>query len=52
MLKDVIPSGYKGGYKIEVTFQNGVAGTFDFSKYLNKYVLFNNYNYIFFCNLK
>ncbi len=31
MLKDVVSAVYKGGYKIEVTFDDGVTGVVDFS---------------------
>ena len=36
MLKDVISASYKGGYKIEVTFEDGAAGIADFEKYLER----------------
>ena len=36
MLKDVVSVDYKGGYKIEVTFEDGATGIVDFSKYLNQ----------------
>lgn len=40
-MKDVVSADYKGGYKIEVTFEDGATGIVDFSKYLKlKGVLF------------
>ncbi len=35
MLKDVVSAIYKGEYKIEVTFEDGVTGIVDFSKFLS-----------------
>jgi hypothetical protein len=35
ILQDVVSSDYKGGYKIEVTFEDGATGIVDFSKYLS-----------------
>ena len=43
MLKDVISASYKGGYKIEVTFEDGAAGIVDFEKYLEKGGVFNQF---------
>lgn len=43
MLKDVISASYKGGYKIEVTFEDGAAGIVDFEKYLEKGGVFNKF---------
>lgn len=34
MLRDVISAKYKGGYKVEVTFEDSASGIVDFSKYL------------------
>ena len=36
MIKDVISASYKGGYRIEVTFEDNATGIVDFSKYLEK----------------
>jgi hypothetical protein len=44
MLKDVISANYRGGYKIEVTFEDGVTGIVDFSKYLGKGGVFEKFN--------
>jgi hypothetical protein len=43
MLKDVISASYKGGYKIEVTFEDGATGIIDFEKYLEKGGVFYNF---------
>jgi Protein of unknown function (DUF2442) len=43
MLKDVISANYKGGYKIEVTFEDGATGVVDFSKYLTKGGVFEKF---------
>ena len=43
MLKDVISASYKGGYKIEVTFEDGAAGIVDFEKYLERGGVFNKF---------
>ena len=53
MLKDVISAIYKGGYKIEVTFEDGAAGDIDFSRYLSKGGVFEKFNDMeFFKNFK
>jgi hypothetical protein len=53
MLKDVISANYKGGYKIEVIFEDGARGTVDFSKYLSKGGVFEKFKDIdFFKNFK
>ncbi|MDZ7761735.1 MAG: DUF2442 domain-containing protein [Desulfovermiculus sp.] len=44
MLKDVVFAVYKGGYKIEVTFDDGVTGIVDFSRYLNQGGVFEKFN--------
>lgn len=44
MLKDVISADYKGGYKIEVAFEDGATGIVDFSKYLSKGGVFEKFN--------
>jgi len=43
MLKDVVSANYKGGYKIEVTFEDGATGVVDFSKYLSKGGVFEKF---------
>jgi len=43
MLKDVISADYKGGYKIKVTFEDGATGVVDFSKYLSKGGVFEQF---------
>jgi hypothetical protein len=43
MLKDVISAHYKGGYRIEVTFEDGATGVIDFSKYLSKGGVFEKF---------
>ena len=43
MLKDVISASYKGGYKIEVTFEDDASGIVDFSKYLGKGGVFKKF---------
>jgi hypothetical protein len=35
MIHDVISAEYKGGYRIELTFDDGKKGTVDFTKYLS-----------------
>jgi hypothetical protein len=36
MLHDVVSASYKGGYRIELTFDNGERGVVDFSPYLRR----------------
>ena len=53
MIKDVISADYKGGYKIEVTFEDGVTGIVDFSKFLSKGGVFEKFRNIeFFKNFR
>ena len=53
MIKDVISADYKGGYKIEVTFEDGARGIVDFSKYLSKGGVFEKFKDLeFFKNYK
>ena len=53
MLKDVISANYSGGYKIEVTFEDGATGIIDFSKYLDKGGVFEKFEDMeFFKNFK
>lgn len=44
MLMDVVSAVYKGGYKIGVTFEDGVKGIVDFSKYLNHGGVFEKFS--------
>lgn len=51
MFKDVISADYKGGYKIEITFEDGATGVVDLSKYLSKGGVFEKFkNMEFFKN--
>jgi hypothetical protein len=43
MLKDVVSAVYKGEYKIEVTFEDGVTGVVDFAKYLKQGGVFKKF---------
>lgn len=43
MIKDVISAHYKGDYKIEITFEDGAAGTVDFSKYVSRGGVFEKF---------
>lgn len=53
MLKDLISATYKGGYKIEITFEDGATGIVDFSKYLDKGGVFEKFKDIaFFMDFK
>ena len=36
MLHDVVSASYEGGYRIELTFDNGERGVVDFSPYLQR----------------
>ena len=36
MLHDVVSATYRGGYRIELTFDDGKKGVVDFSRYLRK----------------
>ena len=36
MIHDIVSASYKGGYKIEITFDDGKEGVVDFAKYLEK----------------
>jgi hypothetical protein len=46
MIPDVVSASYKGGYKIEVKFENGKKGIVDFSKYLEKGGVFDRFKSI------
>lgn len=53
MIHDVVSASYKGGNRIEVTFDNGKRGVVDFSKYLDKGGVFDRFkDMAFFKNLK
>jgi hypothetical protein len=53
MLKDVISANYKGGYKIEVIFEDGATGVVDFSRYLSQGGVFEKFKDMdFFKNFK
>ena len=43
MIKDVVSANYKGGYKIEVIFEDGAKGIVDFSKYALKGGVFEKF---------
>jgi hypothetical protein len=36
MYIDIISASYNGGYKIELTFENGRSGVVDFTRYIEK----------------
>jgi hypothetical protein len=53
MIHDVVSASYQGGYKIEITFDDGKRGVVDFSKYLHKGGVFDRFKDIgFFRNFK
>jgi len=53
MTQDVVAASYKGGYKIEVTFDDGKRGVVDFSKYLDRGGVFDRFRDInFFRNFR
>jgi len=43
MHKDVIYANYRGGYEIEVTFEDGATGVVNFYKYLSKGGVFDKF---------
>ena len=43
MLRDVVSASYKGGYQIELTFDNGESGIIDFSSYLQRGGVFKRF---------
>jgi hypothetical protein len=43
MIHDVISARYKGGYNIEIKFDDGKHGTIDFSMYLDKGGVFDRF---------
>lgn len=53
MVRDVIKAKYIEKYKIELTFEDGVSGIVDFSKYLSKGGVFEKFKDMeFFMNFK
>jgi hypothetical protein len=46
MLHDVVLATYEGEYKIELTFDDGKRGVVDFSNYLSKGGVFENFKEI------
>ncbi|MGZ3604974.1 MAG: DUF2442 domain-containing protein [Thermodesulfobacteriota bacterium] len=53
MIHDIVSASYKGGYRIEVTFDDGKRGVVDFSKYLDEGSVFDHFKDIgFFKNFK
>ena len=43
MLKDVVSAKYKGEYKIELIFEDGVTGIMDFSKFISRGGVFEKF---------
>jgi hypothetical protein len=43
MIHDVVSAIYRGGHKIEVTFDNGKKGVIDFVKYLRRGGVFERF---------
>jgi hypothetical protein len=43
MLHDIVSASYKGGYRIELTFDNGERGVVDFSPYLRRGGVFKRF---------
>jgi len=43
MIHDVVSAVYRGGYKIEVTFDDGKKGVIDFAKYLRRGGVFERF---------
>ena len=43
MNHDVVRAQYRGGYRIQVEFEDGRSGTVDFSDYLNKGGVFDRF---------
>jgi Protein of unknown function (DUF2442) len=53
MIQDVVSASYKGGYKIEVSFDDGKRGVVDFSRYLDRGGVFDRFKDInFFRNFR
>ena len=43
MIHDVVSAVYRGGYKIEITFDDGKKGVVDFGKYLRRGGVFERF---------
>jgi hypothetical protein len=43
VIHDIVSASYKGGYKIEVVFDDGKAGVVDFTKYLERGGVFERF---------
>ena len=43
MLRDVVSAKYKGEYKIELIFEDGVTGIVDFSKFISRGGVFEKF---------
>ena len=43
MIHDVVSASYLGGYRIEITFDDGKKGVVDFSKYLERGGVFDRF---------
>jgi len=43
MLKDVISAVYRGGYKIEITFEDGATGIVDFHRHADRGGVFEKF---------
>ena len=43
MLHDVVSATYKGGYRIEITFDDGKTGVVDFTPYLRRGGVFERF---------
>ena len=48
MIHDVVSAVYKGGYCIEVEFDDGKKGVVDFSKYLERGEVFDRFKDFYF----
>ena len=46
MIHDIISANYRGGYQIEIEFDDGKKGIMDFSKYLNRGGVFQRFQEI------
>ncbi|HEO69690.1 MAG TPA: DUF2442 domain-containing protein [Candidatus Hydrogenedentes bacterium] len=44
MIHDVVEAVYRGGYRIEVVFDNGRSGVVDFSPYLERGGIFERFH--------
>ncbi len=53
MIPDVVSASYRGGYRIELTFENGKHGVVDFAPYLQREGIFKRLRDIaFFCEFR